>query len=54
MPRAEAAEIEAMVTEVAQSISPGVICQASHHQRPRLSPIEHSLDSIEHSHAQSG
>ncbi|CAM9244849.1 unnamed protein product, partial [Hapterophycus canaliculatus] len=28
MPRSEAAEIEAMVTKVAQSISPGIICQA--------------------------
>lgn len=28
MPRSEAAEIEALVAEVAQSICPGVICQA--------------------------
>ncbi len=44
MPREEAAEIEAFVTKVAQSICPGVICQASPRRRvgrsgpnPRLS-----------------
>ncbi|CAB1100093.1 unnamed protein product [Ectocarpus sp. CCAP 1310/34] len=35
MPRSEAAEIEAAVTKVAQSICPGVICQASFLTSPR-------------------
>ena len=33
MPREEAAEIEKLVTEVAQRICPGVICQASFRHR---------------------